>query len=142
VRLLYTILFGLFLPLIVKMNEGLGKAVGLAPGSVLVHAIGALFGVICILPFCGTNWWGGLTQAPTWTLFGGIIGTGMVVLANQGVQALGVGSFIALNVSAQLLTGAVMDHLGLLGSPLHPMSLGRLAGMILLVIGSLLVVRT
>ena len=139
---MYAILFGLFLPLIVKMNDGLGKALGLAPGAVMVHAIGALFGLCFVLPFCGRGWWGALPQVPPWTLLGGVIGTGMVVLANQGVQSLGVGSFIAVNVSAQLLTGAVLDHFGWLGSALHPMSLGRLAGMVLLVLGALLVVRT
>lgn len=137
----YALLFGLLLPFVVKMNEVLARHVGTIPGAWGPHIIGALFGAIFLLPFAGRQWIGSLTAAPWWAFFGGIVGTGMVILANRAVGALGAAAFITVNVATQLMTGALIDHFGLLESEVHALSPMRVGGMLLLALGAAMVVR-
>jgi transporter family-2 protein len=139
---LYALLFGSVLPIAVKMNEVLGRSIGAVPASVSVHATGALFGALCVLPFLERSWVAGIAVAPWWSFLGGVFGSMLVVLANRAIGALGVAAFTAVTVAAQLVISGVMDHFGLLGSPLHAMSAGRAVGIGFLALGAVLVVRS
>jgi transporter family-2 protein len=46
---------------------------------------------------------------------------------------------LAWVLAGQMLAAMALDHFGLLGYPLHPLSLGRLAGIILLIAGVLMI---
>jgi transporter family-2 protein len=138
---LFALLFGSILPMNVRMNAGLGHAIGQLPASVGVHVIGGVFGVCCLVPFLGRDWVQALPRAPWWSFLGGIVGTLLVVLANRAVLALGTAGFTAVNVAMQLVVSAALDHYGLLGAAQSPMTLTRLGGMILLSTGALLMVR-
>jgi transporter family-2 protein len=137
----YALVFGSLLPIVVKMNEVLGRSIGAVPASVSVHATGAVFGAVCVLPFLGRGWTAGITGAPWWSFLGGVLGAGLVVLANRAIGVLGVAAFTAVTVAAQLVISGVMDHFALMGSELHPMSAGRAVGIVLLGVGAVLVVR-
>lgn len=139
--MLHALLFGLCLPFVVRMNEALSRTLGYLPGSWAVHAVGAVFGVVFLLPFAGRQWLGSAATAPWWSWLGGVIGCGMVVLAARGVSALGVASFTALTVAIQLVVSAAIDHFGWVGADLHPLSVTRVAGIVLLGVGATLVVR-
>ena len=73
-----------------------------------------------------------------WT--GGLYGAVFVVAAAWGVPRLGVATTITLMVAGQLLIGLALDHFGAFGAPTHPINLGRLAG-VALVIGGVVLVR-
>ncbi len=137
----YALLFGLLLPFVVKMNEVLARHLGTLPGAWGPHIIGAVFGAIFLLPFAGRQWMGAISGAPWWAFLGGIVGTGMVILANRAVGVLGAAAFITVNVATQLVTGALIDHFGLLESEVHTLSPMRLAGIALLALGAAMVVR-
>ncbi|MBM4365869.1 MAG: DMT family transporter [Deltaproteobacteria bacterium] len=137
----YALVFGLLLPFVVRMNESLSRAIGHLPASFAVHAVGAIFGAIAFLPLSGGTWWQAARGAPWWAWFGGVVGSGMVILANRAVGAMGIASFTALTVAIQLVSSAAIDHFGWVGSPVHPMSLLRAAGIVLLALGATLVVR-
>jgi transporter family-2 protein len=138
----YALLFGCVLPVVVKMNEVLGRSIGAVPASVSVHASGAVFGALCVLPFIGRDWVAGISAAPWWAFLGGVFGSMLVVLANQAIGVMGVAAFTAVTVAAQLVVSGLMDHFGLMGSVLHPMSGGRALGIVLLALGAVLVVRS
>ena len=139
--MVYALVFGLFLPVVIRMNEVLGRTIGTMPSAVAVHVVGAAFGLLLVLPFQGRAWIGAMPNVPWWALLGGVIGTGLVALGNRAVGALGVAGFTAVNVATQLMTSAVMDQFGLFGSEVHELSVPRLAGMVLLGVGAVLVVR-
>ncbi|MDP2305262.1 MAG: DMT family transporter [Pseudomonadota bacterium] len=139
--MVYALMFGLVLPLCIKMNEVLGRSVGSVAASASVHATGAVFVGLCVLPFIGREWMAGVARAPWWSFLGGVIGSMLVVLANRAVGVVGVATFTAVSVAAQLIISGVMDHYGLLGSELRVMSPGRMVGITLLVSGAVLVVR-
>lgn len=77
---------------------------------------------------------------PWYAWIGGLYGAVFVVAAAWGVPRLGVALTITLMVAGQLLIGLILDHFGAFGSPQSPISLGRLAG-VALVIGGVLMVR-
>lgn len=139
--MVYALVFGLLLPITIKMNEVLGRHVGSIHASASVHATGAIFLLLCALPFLGRDWVAGVGRAPWWSFLGGVVGSMLVVLANRAVGAIGVAGFTAMSVAIQLIVSALMDHYGLLGSELRALSGGRILGLLLLFAGAVLVVR-
>ena len=88
------------------------------------------------LPAAGT-----LLRVPAWAWFGGVLGALFVSAVIAATPKLGVGTMAGLAVTGQMAVGVILDHFGLLGLERHPISLGRLAGMALLVTGVLLLKR-
>lgn len=78
---------------------------------------------------------------PPWAWLGGLYGTVFVVAAAWGVPRLGVAATITLMVGGQLILSLVLDHFGALGVPQQPLSLSRVAGIILVIAGVVLVRR-
>ncbi|KQW82459.1 DMT family transporter [Brevundimonas sp. Root1279] len=76
---------------------------------------------------------------PWWAWIGGLYGACFVVAAAWGVPRLGVALTITLMVAGQLLIGLILDHFGAMGMPRAPLSLGRVAGVGLVVAGVLMV---
>lgn len=80
------------------------------------------------------------TRALPWYIWiGGLYGAAFVVAATWGVPRLGVATTIILMVAGQLLHSLVLDHIGFLGMPKQPISLGRVAGVGLVIAGVLMV---
>lgn len=82
------------------------------------------------------------TRALPWYVWiGGLYGAIFVAAAAWGVPRLGVALTITLMVAGQLLVGLILDHFGAFGAPQHPISLGRAAGVALVLAGVLMVRR-
>jgi transporter family-2 protein len=77
---------------------------------------------------------------PWYAWVGGLYGAIFVVAAAWGVPRLGVATTIILMVAGQLLLSVVLDHFGAMGMPKQPISWGRVAG-VLMVVGGVLMVR-
>lgn len=133
--------FAVCLPFVVRMNESLSRAIGYVPAAWAVHAIGAVFGLVFMLPFAGRSWVAAASSAPWWSWLGGVIGCAMVLLATRAVTTLGVAGFTAVTVAVQLVVSAAIDHFGLAGSPIYALSPLRAAGIVLLAVGASMVVR-
>ena len=82
-----------------------------------------------------------LQQSPWWMWLGGLLGaailTGALVLAPR----LGAATLVATIVAGQLVVAVVVDHYGLIGYPVVPVSWPRLLGAVLLFVGALLIQR-
>ena len=77
---------------------------------------------------------------PWYAWLGGAYGACFVVAAAWGVPKIGVALTITLMVAGQLALSLILDHFGVMGVPQQPISLTRIAG-VLLVIGGVLLVR-
>ena len=77
---------------------------------------------------------------PWYAWVGGLYGAIFVVAAAWGVPRLGVATTIILMVAGQLLLSVLLDHFGAMGMPKQPISWGRVAG-VLMVLGGVLMVR-
>lgn len=77
---------------------------------------------------------------PWYAWIGGLYGAIFVVAAAWGVPKLGVATTITLMVAGQLMLSIGLDHFGVMGVPKNPVSLGRIAG-VAMVVGGVLLVR-
>ena len=83
---------------------------------------------------------GAMKALPWWSWMGGLYGCAFVVSAAWGVPRLGVATTITVMIAGQLLLSLALDHFGALGVEKQPLSLGRIAG-VALVIGGVVLVR-
>ncbi len=76
-----------------------------------------------------------IASAPWWAWLGGLLGLGFVLGTVYSSPRLGAGLFMALVVTAEVLTGLILDHFGLLGFEMHQAGWGRIFGATFMVIG-------
>lgn len=76
---------------------------------------------------------------PWWVWIGFVTGTFFVIAALGLAPVIGVGGFIAAMVAGQMIASLVLDHFGLVGLAVRPMTLARVAGAALIVVGVLLI---
>ena len=76
---------------------------------------------------------------PWWLWSGGVLGAFFVAVTIYLAPRLGATNMLAWVLAGQMLAALALDHFGLLGYPLHPLSLGRLAGIVLLIAGVLMI---
>lgn len=72
---------------------------------------------------------------PWWIWVGGTLGAFFVTATIILVPKLGATTMVALVLAGQMFASLLLDHFGLLGYPLHPVSLGRIAGVLLVCAG-------
>ena len=80
-------------------------------------------------------------DVPWWGYLGGACGAAIVSLSIIGVKTLGASGVTAAVVTGQLSASVAIDALGLFGVEKQPLTLSRVAGVLLLAVGVLLIVR-
>ena len=80
-------------------------------------------------------------QMPVWIWFGGVAGVVYITSALVLTPRLGATTFIVSVIAGQMLTSLLIDNYGLMGLPVKPVNLGRIAGVLLILAGMLLVQR-
>jgi len=118
----------------------LGQRVGGIASSFIVHVSGAIFSGV-LLFFVGgekiRNW-----QSLPWYMLGaGIFGLILYQSINITFPRLGGALMVTLIIVGQLAIGMLVDHFGWLGAQVHPVSLTRIAGFLILVVGAYLISR-
>jgi bacterial/archaeal transporter family-2 protein len=79
------------------------------------------------------------SRIPWYAWSGGLFGAIFIGLAIVLIPQLGAATFFALLIAGQMLGSIVFDHFGVLGVPVHPVSVLRVAGAALLVSGVVLI---
>ncbi len=124
------------------INSGLGRAVGTFQAAFLSFAIGTvLLAVIAALARGGLGQLAEVRGISWHLLLGGILGACYVTSVLVTVRSLGAGGVTAATIAGQLTLSVVVDHFGWLGVARSPVTLTRVAGLVLLAIGTYLVVR-
>ena len=78
---------------------------------------------------------------PWYALSAGALGLVIVGTIGYGTARLGLVSAMTIIIAAQFVSGAIIDHFGVLGADLRPLDLYRLTGIGLMLLGTWLVVR-
>jgi transporter family-2 protein len=123
------------------INAGLGRSTGSLPAALISFSIGTL-ALAAIVILSGKA--GGLSSTfdVSWYyLLGGFLGALYVTNALIAVTAIGAGGVAAATVFGQLTASVVIDRLGLFGLDQVPLSPERIIGVVLLLAGTVLVVR-
>jgi transporter family-2 protein len=110
--------------------------------SLISFLVGTLFLLVITLtqrelpsslsPFRGLNWW-------HWT--GGLLGVLFVVSAAYAGPRIGALLFMSLVLAGQMSAAVVFDHYGWVGFPQASVTLGKIAGLVLIVVGVWLIRR-
>jgi transporter family-2 protein len=82
---------------------------------------------------------GDVARGPWWLWTGGLLGAAYVAVALVAVNRLGSAVLYALIVFGQLMTAVAMDHYGVLGLPRHEITPVRVAGVLMLLGGMVLI---
>jgi bacterial/archaeal transporter family-2 protein len=80
-----------------------------------------------------------ISRLPLWAFTGGIFGAIFIGLGIMLVPQIGTATFFVLLVAGQMVGALIFDHFGIMGVPVHPISMVRLAGAALLVGGVILI---
>ncbi len=81
-----------------------------------------------------------IRSLPAWLwLSGGLLGACIVFGSLFLVPKIGVAALAAFIIAGQLAAAAIIDHFGLFGVPVHEIGLLRVAGLVMLFAGALLV---
>lgn len=80
-----------------------------------------------------------LSQMPWWAPLGGLVGAFAVVAGLIFVGKVGAGAFAGLTITANILMSLVIDKYGMFGMETHALSVGRMAGAVLMVAGIALI---
>jgi len=78
---------------------------------------------------------------PWYALSAGALGLVIVGTIGYGTARLGLVTVFTTILAAQFISGALLDHFGILGADLRPLNLTRIAGIILMLLGTWLVLR-
>ncbi|HUR98999.1 MAG TPA: DMT family transporter [Pyrinomonadaceae bacterium] len=79
------------------------------------------------------------TQAPAVAWIGGLLGAFFVTATVTLVPRLGVAMTFSLVIAGQMIVTLLIDHFGLLGVPVKEVSLARIAGIVLIASGVVLI---
>ena len=82
-----------------------------------------------------------LSGLPIWAWAGGLLGTYMVTVSLLVAPRLGAVRWIALVLTGQITLSLLLDHFGWIGYPQQPINLGRVLGVLLVVLGVFLVMK-
>ena len=125
-------------PINAELARGLGQPVAAAAMSFLSGAI--FLGIVtAILSQSQGSWPNWKIPAPWLFVVGGLLGGSYVTIAVVLAPRLGAAALMAFVVSGQLLAGLILDRIGVLGLAVRELSLGRIAGAVLLLAGAMMI---
>ncbi|MGB7589482.1 MAG: DMT family transporter [Solirubrobacterales bacterium] len=138
---LLTAVAGGLIALQAPINAGLGRATGTLPAALVSFVVGTI-ALVAIVAVSGQIGGLGSSFDVSWYyLLGGLLGAIYVANALIAVAVIGAGGVAAATITGQLVASVVIDRLGLFGLDQIPLSPERIIGIVLLLAGTVLVVR-
>jgi len=139
------VLLALFTGTLIPVQASLNTLLNKTSGNPLVTAL-VVFSVglvtLLLLLFCTRTAPPRILGAPWFSYLGGIIIAFYILMIPVVTPKLGVAMTIGLIVSGQVLAAVVIDHFGLLRMAVRSVSIIRIVGVVLMLIGIYLVMKT
>lgn len=136
------VIAGIFIALQAPTNAILGKASG---SPVVAAFISFVVGMVALGAMVAVS--GGrlfapeLRGVPWYAWVGGVYGAFFVAMAAFAAPRIGVATMLTAAVAGQIFAALTLDHFGLLGLERQPISIERVAGALLVLVGAVLVRR-
>lgn len=139
--LILTAVAGGLIALQAPINAGLGRSTGSLPAALVSFGVGT----IALAAIVGLSGEGGglgsIFDVSWYYLLGGLLGAVYVTNALIAVSAIGAGGVAAATITGQLVASVAIDRLGLFGLDQVALTPSRVAGVALLLAGTVLIVR-
>lgn len=145
-QVFFFFILALFAGIVIPTQAGINAQLSLWTRSpVLASAISFAVGTLVLIVYSLVMRipWPALATAGSqawWVWTGGALGAYFVAATIFLAPKLGATTLVAVLLAGQMLASLILDHFGLLGYPVHPASLGRIAG-ILMIVGGVMLVR-
>ena len=142
ILMLSTLFIGAILPVQAVLNTKLGKQTG---GPLISSLLSFLVGLICLfivnlfVNYTALSHMKLLSVSPWYVWMGGLLGAIFVSCVIFVNQQQGVALTFALVVAGQIFISLLIDHFGLLGSIVRPVSIPKIIGAILIIAGLVLI---
>ena len=141
-NIFFVILIGLLGGASVGMQSpiagAMGQRIGGIAGALVVHVSGAIIAAAILLLQGGQrirDW----HTLPWYMLACGVFGVFLYQTISITLPRLGSTYMVTLIILGQLMVGLIIDHFGWLGVTQHPISLTRIAGVLVLILGGFLI---
>jgi transporter family-2 protein len=140
---LLAIVAGAILPIQLGVNSTLRHAIG---SPIVAALISFAVGTACLLAYAlatRAEWPTAqmLGRLPPWAWVGGALGAVYVATAILVAPKLGAANVVSLTIAAQLFASLLLDHYGLIGFAQHGINTARVIGALLLVAGTVMIVK-
>lgn len=141
VAIVITAAVGGLLALQAPINATLGKSTGSLAAALISFGVGTIALALIVVIAGQGGGLAGVTEVAPIYLLGGLLGAVYVTCALITVPIVGAAGVVAGTITGQLAAAIVIDRLGAFGLDQEPITPARIAGVALLLIGTLLVVR-
>ncbi|MBN1681880.1 MAG: DMT family transporter [Anaerolineae bacterium] len=144
--LLLIIVFGLAggiaVGLQTPMASTITERIGVMESAFIVHLGGAVAAGLILLVVQRGGKLADWHRLPWYTLGAGVLGLVVLSSVSYTIPRVGAVPTTMLIVAGQLVIGVLIDQFGLLGVDVRPVNLTRLAGIVVLCVGTWIVVRS
>ena len=126
----------------VAVSGAFGKRIGVLEATAFGAIGGAL--IVCTIVLVVHQSFAGVVagfREPPWLWLGAVMGAIVVLTITFTAPRIGTFATIGLLIAGQLAMGVVIDYFGLFGLDRIPLNAARIAGLVLLAVGALLVLR-
>lgn len=138
--ILLMLLIGFVLTLHLAMNSQVGAILkNQKMGNAIFWTIGGVTAILIGLTGWDASVFTRLKEVPVWLLTAGVMGAALVFGIAWAMPQLGAGTAFVLLIAGQVISGLVFSHFGLLGSPVEPVSMIKILGVVLLIAGAAIV---
>lgn len=131
---------GIALALQPSINVRLAQKIGNFESSFISFLVGAI-AMLIVVWFTGKGGLKEISHVSWWELTGGLLGAFFVTLSIIIVPRIGTTAAMAALIAGQLTTAAVLDHFGAFGLKHIPISPMRVAGVLLLFTGAVIIAK-
>lgn len=126
-------------------QASISGALGRRVGTIGAAGLGVVLAAILVVALAVALGRGGsivsALQQPLWLWLGGLFGAVIVLAIAYAPPRIGTFATVALLIAGQLAAGALIDAYGWLGSPRIPVTLARVAGLVLVTVGAALTLK-
>lgn len=126
-------------------QASISGALGRRVGTIGAAGLGVVLAAILVVALAVALGRGGsivsALQQPLWLWLGGLFGAVIVLAIAYAPPLIGTFATVALLIAGQLAAGALIDAFGWLGSPRIPVTLARVAGLVLVTAGAALTLK-
>jgi bacterial/archaeal transporter family-2 protein len=136
-----TAVVGGILALQAPINAELGRATGSLAAALVSFSVGTAALAVIVVAAGDAGGLSSTFDVSWYYLVGGLLGAIYVTTALIMVRTIGAGGVAAATITGQLAASIVIDRLGLFGLAETPLTTSRVAGVVLLLAGTALIVR-
>lgn len=132
---------GIGIPILAALNSTLGVRLGSTAAAATCLFSVALVCALIALAVSGPQMITGAWTAPKHLFLAGVLVAFYVLSITWAAPKFGVGNAVFFVLLGQLISAAAIDHFGLMGAKISPLTLPRAAGITLMALGVLLTQR-